>query len=492
MRSGLLNEGSYTEKRPNRVIIYGKLIFQIAMIIFSFVSLIFAISAYSSLESHHYAVKEYIRNWETLPLVDIKVSETSCPEGYKPILERKWPGTTYGCDCRYSTEYIQNLYKYSCSTNQTDSGCYDVYPTPSVPLTRMYNNILCGKRDGEDFVNSIRPVDGQCPEGYKLSHPGDKNKALCVKNDQQIPINDIKVLDRNSPTPEGFTELLLGDNFRIAYTTQSNNLPMVQFRLTEEGVCADKREYSKSRGRDLYILIDSSSYDYCSTKLGDVYTDSRFEKVGEILEKRLFDENGVTANIQKLPYYPLSDSNKYVWNLFQNSFYSWDLNCELQSGYSRELMVDLMNDALTVGSKQLSLMLICIFNTIVSSLMFGLLSIYFLIKDLKQEYEAGCYRLVHAIVAPLVKWGFFAAKVAFYIICLRVISQYHDSIAEMNDAQCADQMATIYLKNFGNNLLNTKSKNINGLVTTSISIVLSFLMLMLTCISYTIKLVRSK
>lgn len=75
MRSVMINDDSSTDKKKIPILIYGKLVFTIEMFIFSFVSLVFAILAYNSFESHHFAVKEYMRNWETLPLVDTQKSQ---------------------------------------------------------------------------------------------------------------------------------------------------------------------------------------------------------------------------------------------------------------------------------------------------------------------------------------------------------------------------------------------------------------------------------
>ena len=49
---------------------------------FSTINLLMAILAYTELDAHQYAMKEFIKNLETKPLVDIKVSEAYCPQGY--------------------------------------------------------------------------------------------------------------------------------------------------------------------------------------------------------------------------------------------------------------------------------------------------------------------------------------------------------------------------------------------------------------------------
>ena len=82
-----------------------KLCYQIAMIVLATYSLLMAILAYSNLEATHSAMKDFVTNWEMQPILDLKVSTIACPDGYESLIDRKWPGTNSGCDCRRISEY---------------------------------------------------------------------------------------------------------------------------------------------------------------------------------------------------------------------------------------------------------------------------------------------------------------------------------------------------------------------------------------------------
>ena len=133
------------------------------------------------------------------------------------------------------------------------------------------------------------------------------------------------ILDPNTNVLANYTILKLGNGFKLVYTTESNSLPLVRFKLTESEVCATPNEYATSTGRNLYKLLNTNNYGSCTSKIGGVYHDLRYSKIGEILEKTLFDDNGVTFVLQRLPEYPIYDSYYYSWNLYGSHYIPWDL-----------------------------------------------------------------------------------------------------------------------------------------------------------------------
>jgi hypothetical protein len=47
-----------------------------------------------------------------------------------------------------------------------DDKCDDVRPMSPVPFIYVYGKNICGKRQGDAFVESIRPKKNACPTGY--------------------------------------------------------------------------------------------------------------------------------------------------------------------------------------------------------------------------------------------------------------------------------------------------------------------------------------
>lgn len=464
------------------------------MITITFVTLTLAILAYNSLNSHYRAMVDFMDNWRTQPLVDLKVSQTSCPPGYTSLIDRFWPGTIPGCDCRFSVKYINDLYTGSCDQNQTEANCYDIYAKSSQPLPRVYSNLICGARGGDTFEKAVRPdLKGECPDGYYKSHEGTLNNVICLKNSDPQPISNIMLLEPNSDTPPGYTELVLTDGYRLAFTKTSDSLPMIRFRLTEHEVCADKSQYTKTPGRGLYKLINTNNYYSCSNKLGGVYYDNRYLRIGEVRESRLFNDNGVTRILATLPLYPMGDADNYNWGIFQNAYYRWDLACEEEKGYDRAYFIQLITRAVQVGNKQLTLMFVCILNTIICSCIFGIISIVIAIKQLNPGYYGSKSKLIcFSVTSNVIKWGFYALKVVYLSKCIHIINQYQDSIVMMNAAQCSDDMANRYMSDYGESLLGAKSKNHTSLIMTIVSISTSLLFLGVTILTFGIKYLRGR
>lgn len=147
------------------------------------------------------------------------------------------------------------------------------------------------------------------------------------------------------------------------FSTDGVDLPIVWFSLTEGNVCGDKREHDVSSGWSYYILLDQSWYSGCNTQIGGVKADPRYEPLGNVNEKQLYDENGVTAAVQGLPAYPF-DSMGYEWTLYSNTYFIWFNKCDQIEGQSRDEILQHIKNSMQVAKIQLTCMIICIINTI--------------------------------------------------------------------------------------------------------------------------------
>lgn len=133
--------------------------YHITFIILGLVIMILAIWAYSALDAHGNAVEDFQANWMQQPIIDIKTALHDCPTGYQSLIERKWPGTVSGCDCRsaWALTFRSGISTSSCDRNQTRDGCRDVYSVAPVPLAKFYSYKICGLRAGDNFVDAKRP-----------------------------------------------------------------------------------------------------------------------------------------------------------------------------------------------------------------------------------------------------------------------------------------------------------------------------------------------
>jgi hypothetical protein len=228
--------------------------------------------------------------------------------------------------------------------------------TNPVSLGKFYSYKICAKRYGAPFNKVTRPSNAlsnpECPMGHQTCGTGSVNKVTCAPKDHLCPINDIVITDSISNVPSGYQTAMLDQGYVVAFSNKSSNLPIVRLKLTEEQPCVNPTEYSASTSRKLYALLNQSSYNNCYTKLADAYNDPRYSKIGSIRESRLFEDNGVSYVIMNLPEYPHIDTNSYSWNLYTNSYYPWNIECDSVSGLGMEFMIEQIDKSSTIASTQ--------------------------------------------------------------------------------------------------------------------------------------------
>ena len=79
-------------------------------------------------------------------------------------------------------------------------------------------------------------------------------------------------------------------------------------------------------------------------------------------EDRLYEDNGVYYVINTLPQYPVSESKDYSYNLYTNSYYYWNGECDNYGRLSRGHMMELFAEAQHSTGVQKTLMILCIVN----------------------------------------------------------------------------------------------------------------------------------
>lgn len=122
---------------------------------------------------------------------------------------------------------------------------------------------------------------------------------------------------------------------------------------------ANLDEYERSPGREVYKLSLESTYSSCSTQIGGLKINPRFNFVGDVREDRLFADNGLNYIIRSLPLYPVNASSQYYWNLYSTTYNFWRLECE-KHGFNRARMVSLANMSLDLSNSLMYLIIFCI------------------------------------------------------------------------------------------------------------------------------------
>lgn len=103
----------------------------------------------------------------------IVTNDDTCPTDYDLIIYRPWLGTNLWCVCRYFGDqgYIKSIKSYEgdcVEPDRPDYGgeCLQLEALHPVIMGQFKGSRVCGKRDGDAFVDVTRPgSDGKCPEG---------------------------------------------------------------------------------------------------------------------------------------------------------------------------------------------------------------------------------------------------------------------------------------------------------------------------------------
>ena len=68
--------------------------------------------------------------------------------------------------------------------------------------------------------------------------------------------------------------------------------------------------------------------DTCTNEVGGYVLDDRYELFAYTTEKDVYDSSGIGESLSQLPQYPYGDSENYIWNMYKNSMFMWDITCE--------------------------------------------------------------------------------------------------------------------------------------------------------------------
>jgi hypothetical protein len=222
--------------------------------------------------------------------------------------------------------------------------------------------------------------------------------------------------------------------------------------LTEEQPCMNPTEYAASSNRKLYALLNQSSYNSCYTKLADTYNDPRYLKIGSIRESRLFEDNGVSNVITNLPQYPHIDTNNYNWNLYTNSYYPWNIQCDSVSGLSMEFMIEQIDKSSTIASTQYWAMYTSIVFLVIVLIMASISGVY------KYEiYTCDAFKeqkLVDFIIAGVEI--VISSVISYYFLsCTSTINGYNVSVQKLSASKCSDNFSNRIFTSYAETLVSS-------------------------------------
>ena len=187
-----------------------------------------------------------------------------------------FPGFQDGCSCIGVYRYIfdqkgaHQVNPGICDLNQTLNKCKDIYEISGKNLSLWGNAKFCYKK----FVSKESELNGyllllnnsvleneDCEKGYKkCGKLDDMGNYLCIKENDECPINDIKVTLSQQPDLENLNYSYILINNKFFYYSNTSEKPVItKLEVTEEGkLCMNKSNiYTKY---PQYILDNNFQY----------------------------------------------------------------------------------------------------------------------------------------------------------------------------------------------------------------------------------------
>ena len=441
------------------------------LLIYVIITLIFIIKAHTDFGSNTIDYFLLLENWRQPTISDIvlaKQGESSCPQEYSYMIPYEWGGSSAGCDCRYANP-IQKLNQSwsdigsgSCSYEQREYGCSNIPSLSARAMPKWAGGTLwCVKRDNEETFakrGSLVQRDGNCKSGYKKCGFGGtfkNNRVFCTAS-SQCPINSI-VLSKSSPGGE-FKE---GENFTTnqgpGYAlywsrNESNVLPIVEWRVSEEEICMNNKKNHLASGHDEYTLVNVPRVkcDY----------DNRFSVMDWMSEKAFFFANNFDNIVNLLPTYTLS--NDINWKLYYRSFIDFKIDCR----YLIPQLLDSENEAIALkNSINTSVIVVGVFLGIffVSYIIF---TICIFVKNDKSEDKR-----VFNIIGFLINYILRIICIAMAGSVKKKIVAFDEIFEFVKGMNCSDELTNDFFNNLSDDLESSVIRDLDIVIFFNVALI---------------------
>ena len=282
---------------------------------------------------------------------------------YNPDCKEKYVGTVYhfpgnqeGCSCihdkdvEYTDENSEvgiNLVNFGLCTSmssQKTNGCIDINSVNKKNLISWGKGKFCSKKYNTSefelkgyllYLNHSVLEEEECEKGYKkCGKLDDFGNYLCIEENDECPINDIKVTNSRDEEYEklNYSYIIINDNKYLYYTNTSEKPVISKLKVVEDGIlCIDKTQFFTKFPQ--YILDHNFNNYGCRPINGNFY-----EKDIEILDYRtkeiLYKDSDINLakTFPNYKYgYPFS-SLKANMTLYPHRYIGFDKKCFIENG----------------------------------------------------------------------------------------------------------------------------------------------------------------
>jgi hypothetical protein len=405
-------------------------------------------------------------NWINAPIMSINNENLICRTGEDNLIDDKWYGTTEGCYCPNSLDFFIGALREGSCRDKRDSllFCSNVRPVAPINYTTWRGRQLCVIRKPGTYIDLIiAQNDKSCPMDHKSCGIVDTlNNVLCIPNNSECPMNEIKVQPSNAEIPNDKKYYVIkadGANFLFSNENKKGTI-INQFKISDNQPCI--LPYFENMSGNLYLLDAMKKRNKCYRGIGDQVEDKTYEKIDSYNKRNLFNDNQLINILNTLPEFPLKDYNVPT-NLYVREYVGVNPACmrELkQSGNSKTILDQLIN----MESDMNTTLVLSLVTMILE-----IISIFFVIA-----YVCCAFIESDGSAKLIVSCCPVTLNIATFIICIiliRDIGKYTNQFALLAEQKCVDKVTYEAFNIFESSVGTAKSTNTIVTVLSLISIV---------------------
>ena len=280
--------------------------------------------------------REMNENFKEIPIYSLN---SNCNN---PLELGNWAGTIAGCDCRgiYDEDILHpnKFTRGACGYNETRAKCVNYDSRDSINFIKYEGFSFCineGKNVSKYkyYLENSVSKNEECANGFKsCGYLDTLDQKLCIKNDEECPINDL-IINKEKEGPKDYITIPLKNYKYLHYTNKNNQSHIItKLKLSEYNQpCIYPGEFS---WKYYYFLEQSSGI--CKTSIESKVYDIRYIEIDSINKYDLYYENGVLYSIQHLPNYDTQILRNDTIDLYKRTFLGFDKKCMEKNKFSFE------------------------------------------------------------------------------------------------------------------------------------------------------------
>ena len=344
-------------------------------------------------------LKMMLTNWKTSPAIKIYIPTEQVSNNDDSLINVGiFGGVEDGCRCineRYNRKdgIITKYFYYNLTDKDTsgnikcnNKGCERMNGKEEFIMNKWQNKEIVIIRMNPTynyfyFLDNLSEDGKSCKDdSYKQCAILDTlNQPMCVKKDEDCPINDIVIKEGQEKLEEysNYNFLPLDNNKSIYYTNEkSDSKIVIDFQISNGQPCAEPYEQNLQKSLDIYPLLKNQSLYRCKASINQNFTDDRFRELDSQNLSNFYKDNDIIA-LSKF----YDDYNEDEMKLYGVEYYGLDKKKITEA----QINITSFNFIIDIADVYTNVKLPFKLNLIFVSINLGFILIYFIIFLFKQE-----------------------------------------------------------------------------------------------------------